>query len=361
MSIKNWNRMAVSILGSGLILAATAAHSEEEINFVSWGGAYTQSQLDGYLNDYMSETGTKINVIDYNGGVAQIRAQIEADNVVWDIVDIIPGDMIRACDEGLLEIINPEEWVAPSEDGSPVEEDFLDGAGYHECAIGNTVWSTVLAYDADRLTEAQPSGLADFWDTAKFPGKRGMRRVAEVNLEWALMVDGVPADQVYDVLGTPEGVDRAFKKLDEIKDDVIWWEAGAQAPQLLADGEVVMTTAYNGRLYNALKNEGKNFVLLWQTQIWDQGFMSIVKGAPNKDAALKLLAWYSNPERMANQTNYISYPPPRNSALKFVPDDVLPHLPTYPDNIAGTLKFDAEFWADNKDEYGERFAAWLAK
>ncbi len=36
------------------------------------------------------------------------------------------------------------------------------------------------------------------------------------------------------------GVDRAFAKLDTIKDSVVWWEAGAQPPQLLADGEVVM-------------------------------------------------------------------------------------------------------------------------
>jgi putative spermidine/putrescine transport system substrate-binding protein len=201
----------------------------------------------------------------------------------------------------------------------------------------------------------------DFWNTEKFPGQRGMRRVAEVNFEWALMADGVPVDQVYEVLGTEEGVKRAFKKLDEIKDSVIWWEAGAQAPQLLADGEVVMTTAYNGRLYNAIVNEGKNFVLIWNTQVWDLGFMAIVKGAPNKDAALKLMAWYSNPERMANQTNFISYPPPRLSAMKYVSKDVQPHLPTYPDNIAGTLQFDAEFWADNKDDYEQRFAAWLTK
>ncbi len=352
---------ASAALGAIGLLAAGPAQAADEINFVSWGGAYTQSQLDGYLNDYAAETGAKINVIDYTGGIAQVRAQVEANNVTWDIIDIIPGDMIRACDEGLLEVINPEEWVAPSDDGSPIEKDFLDGAGYHECAIGNTVWSTVVAFDAARVAGDQPATLADFWDTEKYPGKRGMRRVAEVNFEWALMADGVPVDEVYDLLGTPEGVERAIAKLDEIKDDIIWWEAGAQAPQLLADGEVVMTSAYNGRLYNAVKNEGKDFVLLWNTQVWDQGFMSIVKGAPNKEAALKLMAWYSKPERMANQTNYISYPPPRTSALKYVPADVLPHLPTYPENIKGSLKFDAEFWADNKDEYQERFTAWLAK
>ena len=362
-------RKFIGIAASGAVIAmlgtAIAGHGTEvlaadEINFVSWGGSYTESQKKGYLEDYQQETGVKINIIDYNGGLAQIKAQIEAKNVTWDIVDIIPGDMIRGCDEGLLEEIDPS-IIQKSDDGTPTKEDMLDGAGYHDCAIGNTVWSTVVAYDSSRIKGGTPTSIADFWNIAQFPGKRGMRKVAEVNFEWALMADGVPSNKVYEVLGTPDGMKRALASLDKIKEHVVWWEAGAQPPQLLADGEVVMTTAYNGRLYNAVKKEGKPFVLIWNTQIWDQGFMSIVKGSPNKEAALKLLGWYTNPKRMAKQTNFISYPPPRKSSMKYIPEDVQPHLPTYPANMEGSLKFNAEFWATYKDEYQERFIAWLAK
>ena len=72
-----------------------------------------------------------------------------------------------------------------------------------------------------------------------FPGKRGLKKEPNVNLEWALLADGVPPEKVYEVLGTPQGLERAFKKLDTIKGSIVWWQAGAQAPQLLADGEPI--------------------------------------------------------------------------------------------------------------------------
>ena len=109
-----------------------------------------------------------------------------------------------------------------------------------------------------------------------------MRKSPQVNLPWALIADGVPRDQVYDTLTTPEGVDRAFRKLDTIKDEVLWWEAGAQPPQMLADGEVAMTSAYNGRLYNAIVKEGQPFEIVWDSQIWDYAAFVIPRARPTR-------------------------------------------------------------------------------
>ncbi|MEL6078769.1 extracellular solute-binding protein, partial [Stenotrophomonas maltophilia] len=81
--------------------------------------------------------------------------------------------------------------------------------------------------NADKL-KAPPGSWADFWDTKQFPGKRGLRKGAKYTLEFALMADGVPRDQVYQVLRQPGGVDRAFRKLDQIKTQIQWWESGAQ-------------------------------------------------------------------------------------------------------------------------------------
>ena len=124
------------------------------------------------------------------------------------------------------------------------------------------VWSTVYAYDKTKFPDNPPKTMADFFDTKTFPGKRGLRKIPKANLEMALMADGVAPADVYEMLKTDEGVDRAFKKLASIKDDIIWWEAGAQPPQLLADGEVAMTTAYNGRIFNAIAAEGKPFEIV---------------------------------------------------------------------------------------------------
>ena len=114
---------------------------------------------------------------------------------------------------------------------------------------------------------------------------------------------------VYKVLNTPEGVDRAFKKLDTIKKDVVWWEAGAQPPQLLADGQVVMTSAWNGRIFDANKNSGKHFEIMWDAQGLDWDLWAIPKGDPRLDDAYKFIAFASSPDAQADQTHYISYGP----------------------------------------------------
>lgn len=334
-----------------------------EIVAVSWGGAYTKSQVEAYHKPWTAATGNTVISEDYNGGLAEVKAQVEAGNVTWDIVDVELSDAVRGCDEGLLEVIDPSILPAGA-DGTPAVDDFIPGA-ISECAVANIVWSTIFAYDSEKMPNG-PTKLADFFDTSKFPGKRGMRKGPKANLEMALAADGVPAGEIYDMLGTPEGLDRAFAKLDTIKDDVIWWEAGAQPPQLLADGEVAMTTAYNGRIFNAVAAEGKPFEIVWDGQIFDLDLWVIPKGAPNKDLALEFLAFSTATEQLAAQASYISYGPARKSSAPLVgayhtDADLMmgPQMPTAPENFATALQNDFEFWADNQDELNERFNAWL--
>ena len=183
--------------------------------------------------------------------------------------------------------------------------------------------------------------MADFFDTEAYPGKRGMRKNPKVTLEFALIADGVPTDQVYDVLGTEEGVARAFAKLDTIKDDIVWWEAGAQPPQLLADGEVVFSTAWNGRVFNAKNGEGQPFEMVWDGQIYDLDLWVIPKGSKNKEAALDFVAFSTATEQLAAQASWISYGPARKSSEGMIgtyhSDDSLkmaPHMPTASANFA---------------------------
>ena len=185
----------------------------------------------------------------YNGGLAQVRAQVETGRVYWDIVDLEMADAARACDEDLLEYVDVDE-LAPAPDGTPAAEDFFEGTVI-DCGGGHLFYSTIFAYNLDSFPGEKPATVDDFFDLDRFPGRRGMRRAPQVNLEFALLAEGVPVEEVYDTLGTPAGMSRAFRKLDTIKEHIVWWEAGAQPPQMLADREVVMSTAYNGRIFNA--------------------------------------------------------------------------------------------------------------
>ena len=288
-----------------------------------------------------------------------MKAQVEAGNVTWNAVDVELSDAVRACDEGLAEVID-SSILPPAPDGTPAMEDFFENT-VTECSVGTIVWSTVYAYDDTKFSGAKPATMADFFDTKKFPGKRGMRKNAKPNLEFALIADGVPVGKVYETLSTDAGVARAFAVLDRIKDDVLWWEAGAQPPQMLADGEVAMTTAYNGRLFNAIAVEKKPFVIVWDGQIWDLDLWIIPKGAPNMKETLEFIKFSTDTQRLADQSNWISYGPVRKSSFAMVSDEMKPHMPTSPDNFKNALQNDYEWWADHQDEMNEKFNAWLAK
>ena len=265
-----------------------------------------------------------------------------------------------------MEEISIDDFPAGA-DGTPAKEDFLPGT-YTDCAVANIVWSTIYAYDASKIEGDAPSTIADFFDTAKYPGKRGLRKNPKANLEMALMADGVAADDVYSVLETEEGIERAFAKLDSIKGEVVWWEAGAQPPQLLADGEVAMTTAYNGRIFNAVASEDKPFEIVWDGQVWDLDLWVMPKGAPNKEAALDFMKYSTGTEALAAQASWISYGPARKSSSALVgsfhdnPElEMAGHMPTAPDNLKNALQNNFEYWADNQDQLTEQFNAWLAQ
>jgi len=346
-------------------VSATPVWAAESITVVSWGGAYTRSQVKAYHEPFEKKTGININSEDYNGGIAQIKAQVDSGNIKWDVVDLEPSDVQRACDEGLLEEID-HSMLPPAPDGTPATEDFVEG-GLNDCAVATIIWSTVYAYDTSKFSGKQPSTIQDFFDTKTFPGKRGLRKTPLVNLEWALMADGVPTDEVYDVLATEEGRARAFAKLDTIKDQVVWWEAGAQPPQMLADGEVVMTSAYNGRLFNAIAKEGKPFEIVWDGQVWSIDMWGIVNGTPNKEAALEFVKFSTDTQRLADQASWISYGPARKSSVPLISThaetgvQMMEHMPNTPEHFKNALFTDVAFWTDNQDELNERFNTWLAR
>ncbi len=353
----------ILILTTALAGFAYAANAEEVVTVMSWGGAYTKSQVEAYHKPFTAATGIKVISVDADNPATPIKAQVEAGNVTIDVADVEFSDAVRLCDEGLLEPIDAS-MLPPAPDGTPAIKDFIDGA-IQDCAVANIVWSTVVAYNSDNV-KGTPTSIADFFDTKKFPGKRGLRKSAKATLEMALEADGVPASEVYSVLNTPEGVDRAFAKLDTIKDDIVWWEAGAQPPQLLADGEVVMSTAYNGRIFNAAISEGQPLVVLWDGQILDFDLFVIPKGAPNKDNAMKFISFATDTQRLADQASWISYGPARKSSSALVgkyidgKTDMAPHMPTAPANMSNALVNNFEFWVDHDAELNERFNAWLA-
>lgn len=345
-------------------LASFGVAANADITVMSWGGAYGEAQTEAFVKPFIAATGKATVMVDSDNPAPALKAMVEAGNVTVDVASVEYADGIRLCDEGVLEPIDAATLPAGA-DGTPAADDFIPGA-VTECAVSTDIWSNVFAYDTTKFPEG-PTKVADFFDLEKFPGKRGLKKGAKAVLELALMGDGVPAAEVYTVLGTPEGVDRAFAKLDTIKDSVVWWEAGSQAPQLLADGEVAMTTAYNGRIFAAAMNESKPFQIVWDGQIYENEMFVVPKGAPNMADAMEFIAFATSTEGLRASAQQISYGPARKSSMK---EEIIfkdgktvmaPHLPTAPENMGNALETSSDFWVDHDAELNERFQAWLSQ
>lgn len=362
--------LTAKLLAASALTAVAGAASAQELTFVSWGGAYQKSQLNAYVEPYIANNPGISVVWDESSAeaVAKLRAMNEAGNITWDLVDVVAADAIRLCDEGLAMEIDPDEHLAPAPDGTSAEDDFGDLL-VSDCFIPQIVYSTTFGYRTDMVGDTPPTEVCAVFDLEAYPGKRALEKRPINNMEWALYCDGVAKDDIYDVLATPEGQERALAKLDTIKDDVIWWSAGADTPQLLADGEIVMGSTYNGRLFSVIEEQDQPVGMLWDMQVFDLDGWIIPEGLSEERLAqvLDFIYFGTDTQRLADQAKYISYGPARASSAPLVGlhadlgIEMAPHMPTDPNNAANTLLYNYEFWADYRDDIDAKFQAWLAQ
>ena len=337
---------------AGVALCCSAAPAmARDLTVVSWGGAYQDAQKEVYFGPFQKDTGVKMTDEPWDGGVGVLRAKVQGGNATWDVVQVESEELAIGCEEGLFEKL---DW---SKIGG--KDAYLPSAT-NDCGVGAIVYNFVLGYDADKLKEG-PKSWADFFDTKKIPGKRALRQGPKTTLEIALMADGVAPQDVYKTLATPAGVDRAFKKLDELKPNIVWWEKGAQPPQLLASGEVAMVDAYNGRLAAANDKDKKNFKIVWTNNLYTIDSWVIMKGSPNKADAEKYLVFVNDPQNQKNLPPKIPYGVTTKAATALIDKNVLPNLATAPDNIKSALYINDKFWLENLDKLNQRFNAWVAK
>lgn len=332
------------------LLAGAAQAQERDFTVTAWGGAVQDAKRDIYFTPFGEMKGIKVLDDVYAGGWAPFAAMQETGVIPWDVVQVETAELVRGCEEG---VFAPIDW---SKIGN--KDDFTS-ASVSECGVGTVVWSVVMAYNKD-LIGKEPTSLADFFDTKTWPGKRGLRTGPKLNLELALMADGVPAADVYKVLSAEGGIDRAFAKLDEIKDDIQWWKSGAQAPQWLVAGDVVMALAYNGRVSVAL-GEGHNLGMLWQGTQYDVDAWVIPAKSPYVDLAHEFIKYSSDAQRQADFSNIFAYGVTVHAATPLINSDRNSMLPIG-DNIATGLHIGSqearEFWQDNQEELNARFTTW---
>jgi putative spermidine/putrescine transport system substrate-binding protein len=263
------------------------------LTFASYGGAYQEAQRKGWLEPYAALTGVKFQESEDSSN-ATIKAQVESGQVTWDIVDV-GNDFGLDANAALLE---PLDYAKIHKD------EILPGfAGTYR--VADITYGVVLGYNTEKMGGQVPQGWADFFDTTKFPGKRGMWDYSAGGiLEFALLADGVAPKDLY-----PLDLERATKKLDTIKKDIVFWGSGAESQDLLGKGEVAMAMIWNGRAYSAKNIDKKPVEIQWNGQFVTADYFVVPKGTPNKDLAMDFIAWATCKENNAAPSKYIPYGP----------------------------------------------------
>ena len=365
------------LISLAALLVAPSMATAAEVNVVSWGGAYTESQKLGYGDPYQEKSGVQVNWIDYSGGLSEIKAQVESGAVTWDIIDVYARDTIIGCDEGLFEEFDFDNDFPAGVNGMKASDDFFAPMP-SKCAVGNILYSWNYAYNTANVNfpGTYPSTMKDFFNPDKYPGVRSLYSNAMSNLEFALVADGVAGSDVYDYM-EDNGIDRALDKLTELcthpKGGCIFWSAGAQPPEQLVSGEAIMATGWNGRHFNAIVNEGSPMKMVWDGQILDYEYFVLVKDSPNKEEAMKALQYFTSSEGLAGSAKHIAYAPFRISSLDIIMADepwfnspqagaveIMPHMPTAPANTKNYVLMNPEWYADNNTEVNDAWEAWKA-
>jgi len=342
----------------GFIIRWGVTSESAQLTVVTFGGKMREAQIE-VIGARLAERGLG-NIVwaESLGELAPVAAQVRGGTPVWDVVSLPTSYVVTGCERGWLEPIS-------SEDLADVQFAAFEPGTRSECGVGSHIWAMVMTHRCDG--QAIPSRIDDFFDLKRFPGRRGLPRFPKGVLEWALLADGVPPDDVYRRLRTEAGLRQAFAKLDTIKGKVVWWESGAQAAQLLVDGEVVMGMAPSARVALAAQVSGLPLCVQWSNAIHDVDAWAILKGSKNRTAALEFIRNAIAPEVQSELSLRYPNAPVLREGVRLVREasprqpDFRSWLATTPENRIDTLTLDAEFWADRGEVLQLRFMEWQGR
>ncbi|MBM6583534.1 ABC transporter substrate-binding protein [Microvirga sp. BT689] len=347
-----------SIILSGMLSAiATSVCCADTLTVANNGGTVGTAQREAFFKPFAQVSTNTVVEDTFNQELAKLRSQIETGNLLWDVVSLTAINEATACEEGLIEKIDWSAYFAP--------KDFEGAGGFSECSIPNNLVSGGLVYDAAAIpASSAPRTWADFWNVQKWPGKRGMLYRAEQTLEVALMADGVAPADVTRILSSEGGVERAFRKLQELKPYIKWWKSGDESIRDILSGEVAMTFAWNGRVATANRSNNRKLQIVFEAgHVSGAQYFSVMKGTPKRPAATDLIKYSSSPTAQADYSRRIDYAPANAKAFALLGPETVATLPKDHLDKASfqSGKLYTEFWMNNGDALLQRFLTFAAQ
>ncbi len=338
------------LAAAALLAVGSVSAVARDLTVVARGDTLQATLTDAYLRPFSDVTGLSAAAVTWEGGMDALRDQLKAPDNAWDLILADPDELATGCSEGLFE---KTDWAAVG------GKDHYQLWGVSDCGVGAMIANVVLAWDKDKFP-VTPT-WADFWDVAKYPGKRGLRKSERGALEIALLADGVAPADIYKTLATKDGVDRAFQKLDQLRPYIVWWHNGAEAAKILGSGDVLMTSAPSGAIATAARTDSRNFGIQWTSSLYDVLSWAIAKGTPDLRVAQQFLYFIGLPAieaRLVRQSGLVG---PAKGLNEGLPPEIQAISPANPPNMTSALRVDAGFWHDNLAKLRPRFDAWLSK
>lgn len=334
------------------------------LTVATWSGPYSRAQQNALFRPFGKDRRIDVHIALYDGGLNELRQIVGTGRYEWDVMDFELPDAIAACRLGLLEHIDATSFPTGA-DGTPAKRDFVPNA-IGPCWIGSVVYSQVIAYSPRRFGEARPQTIGDFFDLSRFPGPRALRRSsAKFNFEMALLADGVTPQDVYSVLSTPQGVQRALAKLDTIRGSLVWWNSSADAIAMLNDGRAAFSTTLNGDIYEAARHD-RGVGVIWDRQLYELDVFGVPRGSPRKEQAMDFVRFATGSKPLAGVASWVPYGPARRSSLALVGKNpelgvaMSPFLPTQKAHFATAFAIDDEWWQLHGSDVEPLWQAWLA-
>lgn len=345
---------AISLILLGAWSFATDVKAQsEQITVATWNGFYSAAQEAAVFKPFTRETGIGVRIHYHNGDFSDDGFLSDSSGTSVDVVDVERANLTRGCADGVFRKVDAAELL-----GHGILDDFIEGT-IHPCGVGAMVWSQVIAFDTTTFQKFPPKTLRDFFDLDNFPGKRGMFAGAEGTLEIALMADGIPNEDIYDVLRRPGGVERALAKLETIRPHLVFWRSGEGAEKLLNKGLVTMTTAYAGRFLRPRQGARRPATLLWDRQLWRATYWAIPASSNRLANAQRLISYATDADRLAELSIRLWFGPARKSGLDAVPQNMRAELPTSRVKFRNALAVDTAFWAEFGPKIEATFENWL--
>ncbi|QLH13067.1 ABC transporter substrate-binding protein [Paracoccus pantotrophus] len=336
--------MKKALLATSMLVATAAMGHAEGIRIANFGGSYGDAMAAAIWDPIAEARGIEIGK-DTFAGIADVRAQVRANSIGWDIGELTIDECAIGSREGLFQNLNLTSEETEGYPENAVHEDYIlvNTASYVPVWQGNVMPLT---------------SWADFWDVENFPGPRALRDDPMENLVAALIADGVPLEEVY-----PLDVDRAFRKLEEIKPEITtWWSSGAQGAQLLSSGEVDYAGGWTTRV-GALINEGVEVGYTLNGGIMIPDCLFIPSGAKSAELARDVLKDALSVELQKSLPEYIDASPINQDvyAEGILAPEILEKQVATPENMKLQVLTDGVWWAEHGNAVKERWQEFKAQ